>query len=80
MRRRKQIGNVFAVRESEQLRREMVSVEFLPFGKHAVSVREQTSDATLSSRPLFSHRASADMDDSETLDAPVGHGIAECKP
>jgi hypothetical protein len=44
-----------------------------------VSVWEQTSDATLSKRPLFSHRASADMDDSETLDAPIDHDTAECK-
>ena len=34
-------------------------------------------DETLSKRPLLSHSDSADMEDKETLDAPVGHGIKD---
>jgi hypothetical protein len=37
----------------------------------------RTSDETLSKRPLLSHSDSADMEDKETLDAPVGHGIKD---
>lgn len=37
----------------------------------------RTSDATFASRPLFSHNASAEMEDSDTLDAAKGHTDGE---